>query len=141
MTEHLSPPTVQTAHESDRLVTEIGFLQKAVRDLILQQQISIPKYLANARQYLQNATTLNFAYHFQSQVLMRATTIVVTVTSAATLVIADRSWPINGFSILLLAPDGLLIRPEDNVVLTQASVGLLGLEFLGQEMPDRGKRW
>lgn len=117
---------------------EIIKLQRA----ILQMQISsVPKYLANARLYLQNQTTLNFQAHVQSQVLLRVTCILVTVTSAATLQINDRFLSINSTQPLYLGNDGMLIRPEDVITLTQVNPGALGLEFFGQEMADRGKRW
>jgi hypothetical protein len=107
----------------------------------MQHQISsLPKYLTNARLYLLNQTTLNFAWHMQSQQAMRVTTMIVLVSSAATLQIAERSWFFNGFTIQYLGDDGLVVRPEELVTLTQATPGAIGLEFLGTELYDRGKR-
>jgi hypothetical protein len=127
------------------LMTQIEALLKdnvATNKALLQmQRLRIPKYLANARQYLSSGTSLTFAYHTQAQILQRVTMIIAVVSSAGTLVIADRSWPVNGFTLIYLGEEGMLIRPEDNIVLTQASSGAMGLEFLGEEMGDRGKRW
>ncbi len=114
---------------------------KLSRAILQLQASSTPKYLSNARLYLQGQTTLNFAYHTQAQVLLRVTTIIAVVSSPGTLQIADRNWPVNGFFFQYLGQDGMLIRPEDLITLTQNSAGNLGLEFLGQEMADRGKRW
>lgn len=117
---------------------EIIKLQRAILQM---QASSIPKYLTQARLYLQNQTTLNFALHTQSQVLLRVTTIIAVVTSPGVLQIGDRFWNINSLWVQYLGQDGMLIRPEDQIVLTQNVAGNLGLEFLGQEMADRGKRW
>lgn len=105
------------------------------------QRARIPKFLANARLYEANGTSVNMAYHTQAQVLIRVTMMIIVVGSPATLVIGDRTWPINGFTTLYLGDEGLLIRPEDQVILTQNVAGLIGLEFFGEEMVDRGKRW
>lgn len=132
----------ETCHEYMKKLDEHMTLQTQLQRELLQHQISsVPKYLTQARLYLQNATSLNFAYHTQSQILMHVTTMIVTVSSAATLIIQDRTWNFNGFTIQYFGKNGLLIRPEDLITLTQASSGNLGLEFLGQEMADRGKRW
>lgn len=117
---------------------EIIKLQRAILAL---QKSSIPKYLSQARLYLLNQTSLNFALHTQSQVLMRVNCILVIVTSAAVLQIAERQIPFNSTEALYLGDDGMLIRPEDLITLTQTNPGTLGLEFFGQEMADRGARW
>ena len=123
-------------HES---LTNLTLLQ---RDLMQRQITDLPKYLTQARQYLKNATQLNFQYHMQSQTLMRVTTLIVTCTSAATLQIAERTFSFTGSTTQNYdQAGGLVIRPEDYIFLSQASAGDLGLEFLGQEIPDRGKRW
>lgn len=116
-------------------------LHHTMRDLMNKQEQSIPVYLQNAKLYLANVTSLQFNYHVQSQVLLKVTRIIVLCQSPATLVIAERSWPVNGFSILDLGNDGMLITPETLISLTQTTAGNLGLEFLGQEMADRGRRW
>lgn len=116
-------------------------LHHTMRDLMNRQEQSIPTYLQNAKLYISNATSLQFNYHMQSQVLIRVTRIITLAQSPATLVIGERSWPVNGFSILDLGDDGMLITPETLITLTQATAGNLGLEFLGQEMADRGRRW
>lgn len=128
----------QTMEKLNEHMTLVAQLQ---RELLQHQIAQVPKYLANARLYLQNQTTLNFAYHTQSQVLMHVTGMIVVVSSAATLQIGDRYWPVNGFWTPYFGKNALLIRPEDTIILTQASAGAIGLEFLGQEMADRGKRW
>lgn len=133
----------------DELTKHIGHLvselekQTATTNRLLQvmQRIKIPKYLTQARQYVQSGTTINLQFHTQAQMLIRVTMIVVVVTSAATLEIGDRSWPFNGFSTLYLGEEGLLIRPEDAITLTQTTAGAIGLEFFGEEMADRGNRW
>lgn len=112
-----------------------------VKEELLKARAQTPRYLTNARLYLISATSLNFLAHQQTQSLIRVTTIVVQTSSAGTLTIAERTWPINGFTVLPLEPDGLLVKPEDNITLTQGSAGLLSLELLGQEMADRGQRW
>lgn len=116
-------------------------LHHTMHDLMNRQEQSIPTYLQNAKLYISNATSLQFNYHMQSQVLIRVTRLIVLAQSPATLVIGERSWPISGFTILDLGEDGMLITPETLITLTQTVAGNLGLEFLGQEMADRGKRW
>lgn len=113
----------------------------ANRALLAWQRMGIPKYLSQARQYNPGATSINMAYHTQSQVLLRVTTIIADVGSPGTLTIGDRTWPVNGLTIIPLGYDGMLIRPEDLVTLTQQTSGPMGLEFLGQELGDRGARW
>lgn len=125
-------------HLAEALVKQVAATDKL---LLAMQRARIPKYLTQARQYLENATTINMAYHTQAQVLIRVTMIVVVVGSAATLQIGDRTWPFNGFSTLYLGEEGLLIRPEDAIELTQTTEGAMGLEFYGEEMADRGQRW
>jgi len=124
-------------HELLKQQTALTLLQREIQQW---QASSTPKYLTQARQYLQNATSLEFGYHRQSQVLIRVTMMLIQVSSPATLVIQDRSWPVNGFFPLYLGEAGLLIRPEDQVLLTQTTAGPLSLEWLGEEMYDRGKR-
>jgi len=111
------------------------------RELLEMQRARIPKYLANARQYLAGGLQINFAYHTQSQQLMRVTCILAVVGSPGNLQIADRIIPLNGLTILYLGEEGMLIRPEDQILLTQTVPGAMGLEFFGEEMGDRGKRW
>lgn len=116
-------------------------LHHTMHDLMRMQSQSIPKYLQNARLYISNATSLQFNYHMQSQVLLRVSRIIVETTSPAILTIGERTWPISGFTILDLGTDGMLITPETLITLVQTVTGDMGLEFLGQEMPDRGQRW
>lgn len=111
------------------------------RELLEMQRARIPKFLTNARQYLVSGVQINFAYHTQSQMLLRVTCILIVVGSPATLQINDRLIPVNGVTSLYLGEEGMLIRPEDQILLTQGTPGPMGLEFFGEEMADRGKRW
>lgn len=111
------------------------------RELLEMQRARIPKFLTNARQYLISGVQINFGYHTQSQQLIRATCILIVVGSPATLQINDRVIPVNGVTSLYLGEEGMLIRPEDQILLTQGTPGPMGLEFFGEEMGDRGKRW
>jgi hypothetical protein len=112
------------------------------RELLEMQRARIPKYLANARQYVAGGLQLNFAYHTQSQILLRVTCLLVTVGSPGNLQIGDRNIPVTGgMPPLYLGEEGMLIRPEDQIILTQTVPGAMGLEFFGEEMGDRGKRW
>jgi len=114
---------------------------KTNRALLDIQRARIPKYLTQAKLYNTSALSINFQYHTQAQVLIRVTTILIVVGSPASLVIGDRTIPVNGFAALYLGEEGMLIRPEDQITLTQNTLGPIGLEFLGEEMGDRGKRW
>lgn len=115
---------------------------KLMQSLIQHQKTMIPKFLQNCRIYLNNATSLNFLYHFQSQVLMNVTCILAITNSIGTLTINDRSWPVNGFTLIPLGSEnGLIVRPEDAVNLTQITAGAMSLEFFGFELPDRGRMW
>lgn len=121
-----------------------AFQEKLIR--LVQTEFALaraatPKYLKEARLYLPSATTLAFAFHTQAQSLLRITKIIVVVSSPGTLTISERVWPVNGLTVLDLAPDGLLIPAETSVNLVQNTAGLLSLEFFGQEMADRGQRW
>lgn len=113
-------------------------LNRDIQDL---QRAKTPKLLANAKLYAANNTVLNFAYHMQSQTLLHVTSILVLVTSPGVLQIAERTIPVNGLTVLSFGWLGMVIRPEDLITLTQTSAGNMGLEFLGEELSDRGKRW
>jgi hypothetical protein len=129
------------ARNMERLGEQYSELIELQR-MILQHQISeLPKFLTQARLYLLSATQLNFNLHSQSQVAYRVTGWIVQTSSPGTLVMQDRSIPINGLDIRDLGVDGLILRPEDQVLLTQTVAGAISIEFFGQELADRGKRW
>lgn len=110
------------------------------RALLAYQRARIPKYLSQARQYVANAAALSL--RLQSQELARVTCIIVVVGSAGTLTIGDRSIPVSANQTLYyLGEQGMLVRAEDPISLTQTTPGPMGLEMLGEEMADRGARW
>lgn len=120
----------------------LASLVEVNRALLMHQRAQVPKLLQNARQYLSSATSLQMNWHMQTQQLLNVTSMIVTATSPGTLQINERTWSFNGQSIIVLGTmNGLVVRPEDYILLTQTTAGALGLEFLGEELPDRGQRW
>lgn len=115
----------------------------AATDKLLKamQRAKIPKMLSQARQYQASSLQVNMAMHTQSQELLNVSAILAVVSSAATLQIQDRLIPFNSTQLLYFGDDGMVIRPEDVITLTQTTAGPIGLEFFGEELADRGKRW
>lgn len=132
----------ELAQHVTHLVNELT-KNTAATDKLLKaiQRAKIPKMLSQARQYAVGTTQLNMQQHTQTQELLNVNAILVVVSSAATLVIQERQIPINATQLLYFGENGMLIRPEDTITLTQATAGPIGLEFFGEELADRGKRW
>lgn len=114
-----------------------------INKMVMQgQRAKTPKYLTQARLYIAGGTQINMQDHLQTQELVRVTCLLVTVGSAATLVIADRTIGfLTGTTAMYLGDQGMLIRPEDQIILTQTNPSAMGLELFGEEMADRGLRW
>ena len=117
--------------------------QNSSINLLLQewQRAQIPRNLQQARLYVQSGIQINMAQHLQSQELLRVTAMIIVVSSAATLLVQERQIPITTSQFIYLGQNGWLIRSEDQFLLTQTNPGPLGLELLGEEMADRGRRW
>lgn len=124
------------------LLDELAKNTAASNELLqIMQRASIPKYLSQARLYAQAQSSINMASHLQSQQLLNVMAMLVVVSSAATLTINERQIPLNSTQLLYFGEAGMLIRPEDTITLTQATAGPIGLEFFGEELNDRGRRW
>lgn len=106
--------------------------------LVKKLQRDIPVYVEEYL-YAQGATTLTVQPQSQNLELITNVFAVVTAAGGATLTIGDRTIPLpQGNTLLPLGRYGLLLNNGDTRTITQTAAGLLGLELIGIELPDKG---
>lgn len=114
-------------------------LEKYYHGLQQMQRHLIPRYLKNMGFFAANNTQITILY--QSQMVVRVTSMLIVATSAATLSIGNFiQFPVVS-GVLNLGIDGLLIEPGQALVMNQQNAGPLGLICMGQEMASEGLRW
>lgn len=124
-----------------QMAEQMARLTAQYESLIKLQRHLIPRYLQNMQFYQPNNTTIQLPY--QSQILVRLTSMIVVVSSAGTLSIGTFQMPVTpGMDPLQFGIDGMILDAnQDPITLTQTATGPLGLWCFGQEMADRGNRW
>lgn len=133
--ERIIPPS---AIDHDQLLKTLQQRLYQLESTIKKLQRDIPIFVDESL-YMQNSATLTLLP--QSQNLELITTIIAIVTSAggATLTLGRRTFPLGQGNLVIQLPgNGMLLNNGDTRQLVQSSAGLLGLELLGVELPDKG---
>lgn len=131
-------PTEELTKEMQRVAQAI---EKYYHSLQQMQRHLIPRYLKNMQQFQANGTQVNLLY--QSQQVIRVTSMLIVVSSAGTLQIGNFiTLPVTpGDPPIDLGYDGMMIEPGQAITLTQTNAGAMGIWCMGQEMASEGLRW
>lgn len=133
------PAHVDTERLAKMLAEHMYKLEQMIKKIQRDIPIFVDEYL-----YMQNATTLNLLPQSQNLEMITTVIAVVSASGGATLTLGGslntvRTIPLpQGNTIFQLPGNGMMLNNGDKRQITQTSAGLLGLELLGVELPDKG---
>jgi hypothetical protein len=126
--ESLEPDTLK------RIERVLAGHSSKLQSLIDTLRRSIPSYV-DERAYFASGTLINLTP--QSNNLELITSMIITVTSAGVLTLNDRVLNFTAGNYVY-SNLGILLRLEDIRTLSQATPGVMSLELMGIELPDKG---
>ncbi len=129
--------------DENRLETLLTAHMQRLEQTIKSMQRIIPIYV-DEYLYMQNSTALQLTPQSQNLELVTAIIAIVTAPGGGTLTLGGslgtvRTIPLpQGNTIMQLPGNGMLLNNGDQRKIVQGTAGILGLELLGIELPDKG---